>query len=496
MGSWLMQAAIFIISGNVIDAASKGSVLPLSNEDRLVKEILHAYKRRGKYGRPVKKYNDTLKVSFSIQLTQIMDLDEQNQILSLNIWDEYWWKDSHIYWNISDYGGVESVRIPWDKIWLPDIKLYNYADLRLEEQRKPLCVFHNDGMIQWMPQVVYRSSCPIDVYYFPFDIQNCTLKFGSWTYNGDRMDVDFYENKNYIDLTEYVPSNAWTIIDVPGKRNVHIYSCCPEPYVDLTYDLVFQRKATLYNYILILPCVLLTSITLVLFWIPPESPAKMQLGLTEFIAFFVLLKILEKNLPPGSSVMPLLGTYYCLNMIIITLSSFLNVMVVNLNHYGATRSHCPEPIRSLLFNFVAKVLFMDSLVSPLRNIKPFAEGPAGSSHVDTPPDKWNPDPMASTEMLVHLQKDLARSGGPLFSIDKQLCELRDFIKQNRKRLGERDRKEAMMKEWKAVALILDRIFFVIYLIIIVGSLSYTIPVLTAESNYNATSLLVAGGKPG
>ena len=141
---------------------------------------------------------------------------------------------------------------------------------------------HSNGFILWMPQAIYRSSCEIKVEAFPFDVQHCELKFGSWTYDGNKMDlqilVDEGKEPDKIDLSEYVPSNSWEIIEYPAKRRVQYYTCCPEPYVDLGFILVFQRRATFYNYILILPCILLTSITLVLFWIPPESPAKLMLG--------------------------------------------------------------------------------------------------------------------------------------------------------------------------------------------------------------------------
>jgi len=35
------------------------------------------------------------------------------------------WKDILLAWNPNDYGGVSTVRVPPDKIWTPDIVLYN-----------------------------------------------------------------------------------------------------------------------------------------------------------------------------------------------------------------------------------------------------------------------------------------------------------------------------------------------------------------------------------
>ena len=43
------------------------------------------------------------------------------------------------------------------------------------------------GEVVWKPPAIYKSSCEIDVEYFPFDEQSCVMKFGSWTYNGNQV---------------------------------------------------------------------------------------------------------------------------------------------------------------------------------------------------------------------------------------------------------------------------------------------------------------------
>ena len=49
----------------------------------------------------------------------------------------------------------------------------------------------NDGNITWLSMMIFRSSCAINVKYFPFDEQNCSMLFSSWTYDGFQVICTF-----------------------------------------------------------------------------------------------------------------------------------------------------------------------------------------------------------------------------------------------------------------------------------------------------------------
>ncbi|KAH9491447.1 hypothetical protein Btru_032208, partial [Bulinus truncatus] len=66
---------------------------------------------------------------------------------------------------------------------------------------------------------------------------------------------------------------------------------------------------------------------------------------------------------------------------------------------------------------------------------------------------WKHEGHGSDEALVTLQREqIAPSSGPLIEIEHKLGELREFLKAQKQRLEERDRKESIAKQWKAMAL--------------------------------------------
>lgn len=76
------------------------------------------------------------------------------------------------------------------------------------------------GLVEWNPPAIFKSSCEIDVEFFPFDEQTCVLKFGSWTYDGFKVPPPFPRgNPSFFFFFFYLsPSNTPKIITVKKKK--------------------------------------------------------------------------------------------------------------------------------------------------------------------------------------------------------------------------------------------------------------------------------------
>jgi len=81
-----------------------------------------------------------------------------------------------------------------------------------------------------------------------------------------------------VDIGNCVKSNEWEIIEHPAKKSILYPKTGRAPHPYLTFEIKMKRVSAFYTYILVVPCLLLSFITLVIFWLPPESPAKMILG--------------------------------------------------------------------------------------------------------------------------------------------------------------------------------------------------------------------------
>ncbi|XP_050313459.1 neuronal acetylcholine receptor subunit alpha-7 isoform X4 [Anthonomus grandis grandis] len=295
------------------------------HEKKLLNKLLDNY---NVLERPVANESEPLEVKFGLTLQQIIDVDEKNQILTTNAWLNLEWTDYNLRWNESEYGGVKDLRITPNKLWKPDVLMYNSADEGFDGTFQTNVVVKHNGSCLYIPPGIFKSTCKIDITWFPFDDQHCDMKFGSWTHDGNQLDL-ILNSEAGGDLSDFITNGEWYLIGMPGKKNTIIYACCPEPYVDVTFTIQIRRRTLYYFFNLIVPCVLISSMALLGFTLPPDSGEKLTLG-----------------------------TYFNCIMFMVASSVVLTVVVLNYHHRTADIHEMPQWIKTVFLQWLPWILGM------------------------------------------------------------------------------------------------------------------------------------------
>jgi len=119
--------------------------------------------------------------------------------------------------------------------------------------------------------------------------------------------VDVTNRSASVDLANYVFNGEWELLSIGVKRNEIVYACCVEPYPDVTFSIVIRRRTLYYLFNVVFPCLWLTVLSLVGFWLPPDSGEKITLGITVLLAFSVFMLMIAENMPATSEFVPLMG---------------------------------------------------------------------------------------------------------------------------------------------------------------------------------------------
>ncbi|XP_062857411.1 neuronal acetylcholine receptor subunit alpha-2 [Trichomycterus rosablanca] len=322
-------------------------------EDELFKKLFVGY---NKWSRPVPNTSDVVIIKFGLSIAQLIDVDEKNQMMTTNVWLKQEWNDYKLRWNPSDYDNVTSIRVPSELIWVPDIVLYNNADGEFAVTHMTKAHLFYTGKVRWVPPAIYKSSCSIDVTFFPFDQQNCKMKFGSWTYDKAKIDLERLETT--VDLKDYWESGEWAIINAVGTYNTKKYDCCHEIYPDITYFFIIRRLPLFYTINLIIPCLLISCLTVLVFYLPSDCGEKITLCISVLLSLTVFLLLITEIIPSTSLVIPLIGEYLLFTMIFVTLSIIITVFVLNVHHRSPGTHKMPRWVRTIFLDLIPRWLFM------------------------------------------------------------------------------------------------------------------------------------------
>ncbi|CDW56203.1 nicotinic acetylcholine receptor non alpha [Trichuris trichiura] len=449
------------------------------DEDRLMVDLFRGY---NSLVLPLSNANSTpLLLHFGLQLVLLINLDEKNQIMHTNVWLTLKWYDFQMRWNPVNYGEIRQIRVATDKVWRPDIVLFNNADGNYEVSFHSNVVIDNEGNMLWVPPAIYKSSCIIDVEYFPFDEQVCTLLFGSWTYNEQEIILSFNDGVEGVDLQDYSYSSIWDIIEAPAVLT--------RQKSRMEFRIRVRRKSLFYTVVLIIPTVLMAFLSMMVFYLPACAGEKITLTLNVLLSLVVFLLLVSKILPPTSSTIPLMAKYLLLTFLLNIITILVTVLIINVFFRGPTTHRMPQWVRHTFLDFLPKMLMMKrpkrvskephyGVMDTFHRHKPVRTTTGQSSKFS---DSTEPPAVPMRSVIDHRNSDgfTYHSLANQYPLSREACKAIEAIEYIAEHLRTDEEYQSIREDWKYVAMVIDRLLLYIFFGVTLGG---TVGILLSAPN--------------
>ncbi|XP_023255586.1 5-hydroxytryptamine receptor 3A-like [Seriola lalandi dorsalis] len=406
--------------------------------------------------RPVKTFSDTLNITVDITLVGILGVNEKAQSLTTFIWQILEWDIEGLSWDEKECG-TKRVSVPREKLWVPDVSISEFMD-EDKSPKTPFVYLYNTGRVFDDKPVRVVSSCQLEIYTFPFDIQNCSLTFGPHLHHasdikmiqGDTAEAVLAESRKVMQT-----KGEWELADIKVTPNT--LEITEGSYSDITFYIILRRRPILYVVNLLIPSCFLMTLDLFSFLLPPASVDRSAFKMTLILGYTVFLLIMNDLLPVTGDTTPLMNVLFSVSLALMVASLLETVFITNIQFSSSQYNAVPHWLSVLVLRYLAIAVCLPPREKSNRvtvSLRPLATDNAMNNSIissrnlesisgDTPLDKPPPD-MALDE-LRKLSRDL-------MSIRLQM----DHHFQGTK----------TSQEWQMIGVVIDRLLFGLYIIFI------------------------------
>uniref|UniRef100_A0A3Q2V3S5 Neurotransmitter-gated ion-channel ligand-binding domain-containing protein n=1 Tax=Haplochromis burtoni TaxID=8153 RepID=A0A3Q2V3S5_HAPBU len=330
------------------------------------------------------------------------------------------WQNEFTKWDPEECG-TSRMSVPRTNLWLPDIIINEFMDENTAP-KVPYAYLLSDGTVSDSQPIKAITSCKLDIYLFPFDIQNCTLSFNSYTLKS---------KYNHEDVSQAI------LISL-------------------------RRQAMLYVVNLLLPSCFLITVDLFSFILPPNDADRSSFKMTLILGYTVFLLMMNDLLPATGNAIPLINVFLSMCLAMMVASLLETIVITNFLCGSSNYSRAPRWIRVLFLKILGRLVCL--LPKPRDRNDTVIQ---------------NPVTKVTEESKTLEQK------GPLGE-DKTLQELRSLgrvLQAVRLQVEQHLSKSLSTEEWIQIGLIIDRLLFILYIIFI--TVSFITIIIIWVVSYNA-----------
>ncbi|XP_043926699.1 5-hydroxytryptamine receptor 3A-like [Protopterus annectens] len=257
--------------------------------------------------RPALNITQPTVVNVSMTLYAVLEVDEKKQLISTFIWIEMHWYNNFLNWDPNECDGLEQASLPVTSIWTPDMYIYEYTN---EEQLPyaPYVYVTYNGKMTYLRPLKIVGFCTLQVFNFPFDVQNCSLTFRSLALPVSDMRIQLAKSVEEILVTSKENFNnkgEWELIDIISY--IKLKKLRAGNWDNLKFWVVIRRRPIQYVVSLVVPTSLLMLVDVLSFYMPPHCTDRAAFEMTILLGYVVFLLIVNDLLPSTATGIPVLS---------------------------------------------------------------------------------------------------------------------------------------------------------------------------------------------
>uniref|UniRef100_A0A8C4M4A7 5-hydroxytryptamine receptor 3C n=1 Tax=Equus asinus asinus TaxID=83772 RepID=A0A8C4M4A7_EQUAS len=294
---------------------------------------------------PVLDYNSPTHVNISFTLSAILEVNEQLQLMTSFLWLKLY--HPFIRWNPEECGGIRHLSIATENLWLPDIFIKEFMDV--DQTPTDLMAYVNsEGQIKYNKPMQVISICNLDIFYFPFDKQNCTLTFSSFIYPAERMVLGMEkEVQEILNMSQNLiqKQGEWVLLGI--HQTASKMTVGTNQYNQIVFYLAIRRRTRLYIINLLVPSSFLITVDALSFYLAAENDNRAAFKITLLLGYNVFLLMMNNLLPASGT--PLISVYFALCLSLMVVSLLETIFITHLLHLATTQPPpMPRWLHSLL----------------------------------------------------------------------------------------------------------------------------------------------------
>ncbi|KAF3853323.1 hypothetical protein F7725_014011 [Dissostichus mawsoni] len=244
--------------------------------------------------RPTKHFKTPTWVFLQMSIMAILDVREIDQTFVSFVGIYMKWEDPHIFWIREDFGGLDRMRVPSDLLWKPDLMIEEMIE-KDKDVPIPFITIHSNGFVEHVRDLMVVSTCRMQIYKFPFDIQSCTLSLKSIIYPEEELQFDVLtDNRLITEWTRQMMRNEseWFLIDITVQPQ-----SVPRFYQKqsvVIYTIRMKRRSALYIVNFLVPILFFFCLDLASFLMSDSGSEKVSFKVTVLLAVTVMQLILTR----------------------------------------------------------------------------------------------------------------------------------------------------------------------------------------------------------